>query len=90
MSGQKSDRNDRMKVHLVKVGIEIREAIASGTMTPEEGKERYLAVVESIKKRMAKAAKGEQSDRGAKDRRGKRDRDPNGRRGSDKRGRRNN
>ncbi len=90
MGGQKSDRNDQMNAHLVKVGTEIREAIASGTMTPEEGKEQYLATVESIKKRMAKAAKGNQSDRGAKDRRGKRDRDPNGRRGSDKRGRRNN
>jgi hypothetical protein len=90
MGGEKGKNNERAQAYLTKIGTEIREAIASGTMTPEEGKEQYLAAVESIKKRMAKAAKGEQSDRGAKDRRGKRDRDPNGRRGSDKRGRRNN
>ena len=84
MGGTKNQNNDRAKAYLTKIGTEIKVAVANGELTSEEGKAKYLAAVEGIQKRMAKASKGEQSERGAKDRRGNRDRDSKGKRGKDR------
>ena len=84
MGGEKSKNNDRAQAYLTKIGTEIKVAVANGELTSEEGKAKYLAAVEGIQKRMAKASKGEQSERGAKDRRGNRDRDSKGKRGKDR------
>jgi polyhydroxyalkanoate synthesis regulator phasin len=83
MGGAKNQNNDRAQAYLTKIGTEIKVAVANGELTSEEGKAKYLATVEGIQKRMAKASKGEQSERGAKDRRGNRDRDSKGKRGKD-------
>ena len=64
MGGEKSNTNARTEVYLTKIGSEIRAAIANGEMTVEEGKEKYTAAVERIKKRMAAASKrGEREER---------------------------
>jgi hypothetical protein len=84
MGGEKDASNDRAQAYLTKVGTEIKVAVANGELTSEEGKAKYLAAVEGIQKRMARASKGEQSERGAKDRRGNRDRDSKGKRGKDR------
>ena len=84
MGGEKEKSNDRAQAYLTKVGTEIKVAVANGELTSEEGKAKYLAAVEGIQKRMARASKGEQSERGAKDRRGNRDRDSKGKRGKDR------
>ena len=84
MGGEKEKSNDRAQAYLTKVGTEIKVAVANGELTSEEGKAKYLAAVEGIQKRMAKASKGEQSERGAKDARGNRDRDSKGKRGKDR------
>ena len=84
MGGEKDASIDRAQAYLTKVGTEIKVAVANGELTSEEGKAKYLAAVEGIQKRMARAPKGEQSERGAKDRRGNRDRDSKGKRGKDR------
>ena len=84
MGGAKDQNNDRAQAYLTKIGTEIKVAVANGELTSEEGKAKYLAAVEGIQKRMARASKGEQSERGAKDRRGNRDRDSKGKRGNDR------
>ncbi|MFT4593956.1 MAG: polyhydroxyalkanoate synthesis regulator phasin [Phycisphaerales bacterium] len=83
MGGAKNQNNDRAQAYLTKIGTEIKVAVANGELTSEEGKAKYLAAVEGIQKRMARASKGEQSERGAKDRNGNRDRDSKGKRGKD-------
>jgi len=63
MGGKKNKTNARAEAYLKKVGEEIRTAVANGEMTAEEGKAKYTAAVERIKKRMAAAGKrGEESD----------------------------
>jgi len=84
MGGEKEKSNDRAQAYLTKIGTEIKVAIANGELTSEEGKAKYLTAVEGIQKRMARASKGEQSERGAKDGRGNRDRDSKGKRGKDR------
>ena len=84
MGGEKDASNDRAQIYLTKVGTEIKVAVANGELTSEEGKAKYLTAVEGIQKRMARASKGEQSERGAKDRRGNPDRDSKGKRGKDR------
>jgi len=84
MGGEKEKSNDRAQAYLTKVGTEIKVAVANGELTSEEGKAKYLTAVEGIQKRMARASKGEQSERGAKDRRGNRDSDSKGKRGKDR------
>jgi polyhydroxyalkanoate synthesis regulator phasin len=59
MGGAKNQNNDRAQAYLTKIGTEIKVAVANGELTSEEGKAKYLAAVEGIQKRMARASKGE-------------------------------
>ena len=57
---QKNAGNERVEAYLAKVGAEIKEAVASGKMTPEEGKAKYAKTVELVKQRMmASKSKGQ-------------------------------
>ena len=48
-----------VNAYLAQVGAEIKEAVASGEMTPEEGKANYADTVEAVKQRMmASKSKG--------------------------------
>jgi len=62
MGGEKDKSNDRVQMYLTKVGTEIREAVANGEMTTEEGKAKYLEVVEKVKQRMG-GEKGKNNER---------------------------
>ena len=59
---QSADGNAKAKVWLEKTGREIRQAIANGDMTPEEGKAKYQAAEKRMKMRMGKSFESESSD----------------------------
>ena len=63
LGGEKDNSNSRAEAYLKKVGEEIRAAIASGEMTAEEGKAKYITAVQRMKQRMAKVGNhGEDKD----------------------------
>jgi polyhydroxyalkanoate synthesis regulator phasin len=62
MGGEKGKTNDRAQAYLKKIGIELREAVANGDMTAEEGKARYAEAEAKIQQRMGKS-QGNSDDR---------------------------
>ena len=62
MGGEKGKTNDRAQAYLTKIGTEIREAVSSGEMTPEEGKAKYAEAEARIQQRMGKS-QGNSDDR---------------------------
>ncbi len=62
MGQQKNDGSARMESYLKKVGTEIREAVANGEMTAEEGKAEYADAEAKIQQRMGKS-QGNNNDR---------------------------
>jgi len=62
MGQQKSDGSARMESYLKKVGTELRDAVASGEITAEEGREKYAEAEAKIQQRMGNN-KGNSTDR---------------------------
>jgi polyhydroxyalkanoate synthesis regulator phasin len=62
MNGGEKNSNDRMESYLKKVGTELRDAVASGEITAEEGREKYAEAEAKIQQRMGNN-KGNSTDR---------------------------